>query len=146
MNTKPPSLIRASDYERVLALWDAAGLHYKPEGRDSREAFEQQLASGSQIGLGIDAEDGALIGVVLATHDGRKGWINRLAVHPAYRRRGLGLSLIRAAEQALRERGFEIFSALIEPGNDASLRLFEQAGYIDWPGMHYVSKRDHDDV
>lgn len=143
---KPPSLIRASDYERVLALWDAAGLHYKPQGRDSREAFEQQIASGSQIGLGIDGEDGALAGVVLATHDGRKGWINRLAVHPAYRRQGLALSLVRAAEDALRERGFEIFSALIEPGNEASVALFEAAGYTDWPGMRYMSKRDHDDV
>ena len=31
---------------------------------------------------------GELVGVVLGTHDGRKGWINRLAVAPAYQRRG----------------------------------------------------------
>ena len=40
----------------------------------------------------------------------------------------------------------QIFAALIEPDNNASLALFEEAGYSEWPGMHYVSKRDSADV
>ena len=83
---------------------------------------------------------------MVVTHDGRKGWINRLAVHPSHRRQGLGRALIRAAEASLREQGIEIFAALIEPGNDVSLAVFEAAGYQDWPGIHYVSKRDRPDI
>ena len=46
--------------------------------------------------------DGKLVGIVVATHDGRKGWINRLAVHPDYRRRGIAKKLIEEAEEYLR--------------------------------------------
>ena len=39
-----------------------------------------------------------------------------------------------------------IIAALIEPGNEESVAFFEAVGYVDWPGMHYVSKRDSDEV
>ncbi|MBI5566167.1 MAG: GNAT family N-acetyltransferase, partial [Chloroflexi bacterium] len=69
------------DYEAVIALWLRAGLQtVKPTGRDSRSEFEQQLQHG-QIVIGL--EDGEkLIGVVVATNDTRKGWINRIAIDP----------------------------------------------------------------
>jgi len=142
---KPPSRIGASDYERVLTLWQAAGLHIKPQGRDTREAFERQLAGGTQTAIGIETEDGQLVGVTLATHDGRKGWINRLAVHPEWRRQGAAKTLIEAAEQVLREQGMDVIAALIEPDNNASFQLFMEAGYTDFPGLHYVSKRSSEE-
>jgi ribosomal protein S18 acetylase RimI-like enzyme len=135
-----------SDFERIIALWQAAGLTHKPNGRDTREAFARQLESGLQTVIGVETEAGELVGVVLTTHDGRKGWINRLAVHPDYRRQGIARSLIAAAEERLREQGIEIFAAMVEPGNDESITLFAAAGYADWPGLHYFSKRDRPDI
>ncbi len=102
--------LTAADYDAVRALWEAAGLHIRPVGRDSREAFAAQLASGCQIAIGLEAVEGGqtrLVGVALATTDSRRGWINRLAVHPDYRRRGLGLRLIRECERVLRDRSLE---------------------------------------
>jgi ribosomal protein S18 acetylase RimI-like enzyme len=145
VNTKPPSPIGKNDYDRLVALWQAAGLHFKPAGRDTHAAFEQQMDRGQQV-LGIETEDGQLVGSVIVTHDGRKGWINRLAVHPDYRRKGLARQLIAAAEEALRAQGIGIFAALIEPDNAASLALFLSEEYVDWTGLHYVTKRDHPDV
>ena len=152
MKLKPPSRITASDYLRVVALWQAAGLHVRPAGRDSQEAFERQIAGGTQIAIGIETEDEGkhagsplLVGVVLATHDGRKGWINRLAVHPERRRKGVAKRLIAAAEEALRAQGMDVIAALIEPDNEASLTLFMEAGYSEWPGIHYVSKRSSEE-
>jgi len=135
-----------SDYLRILALWETAGLHFKPKGRDTREAFEAQLASGVQTVLGVEDAAGELVGTVIATHDSRRGWINRVAVHPAHRRQGIARRLIAAAEDVLHEQGIHIIAALIEPDNGASLALFEAAEYIEWPGLHYMSKRDSDDV
>jgi GNAT superfamily N-acetyltransferase len=143
---KPPSLITASEYEHIIALWDAAGLKYRPGGRDSRAAIERQIAGGTHTFVGVQTEGGDLIGVVLVTHDGRKGWINRLVVHPDYRRQGIGKTLIAAAEKVLDEQGIGVIAALIEPGNDISLALFASAGYVDWPGMHYVSKRKSENI
>ena len=135
-----------SDYLRILALWETAGLHFKPKGRDTREAFEAQLASGVQTVLGVEDAAGELVGTVIATHDSRRGWINRVAVHPAHRRQGIARRLIAAAEDVLHEQGIHIIAALIEPDNGTSLALFEAAEYIEWPGLHYMSKRDSDDV
>jgi len=143
---KPPSRIAASDYPRVMALWQAAGLHIRPAGRDSQEAFTRQMSGGQQTGIGIETEAGELIGVTLATHDGRKGWINRLAVHPDYRRRGVAEALIKAAEETLRAQGMDVIAALIEPDNIASLSLFMKTGYIEQVGLHYVSKRSSDEA
>ncbi len=135
------------DYDRLMALWQRAGLHsLRPQGRDSREAIARQLATGVQTILGLEV-DGRLVGVVVATHDSRKGWINRLAVDPDFRRRGYGLRLIRAAEEVLKSQGIEVIAALVESDNAASLALFQKAGYqeID-PGMHYLTKRDRDEA
>jgi N-acetylglutamate synthase len=138
---KPPAPIATTDYEALIGLWAAADLPFRPHGRDSREAFAAQNAGGTQFAIGIWTEDGMLIGSVLATHDGRRGWINRLAVHPDYRRQGVAKQLIEAGEQALHDCGIDVIGALIAPENDASLALFSEAGYVEHHGLHYVSKR-----
>ena len=133
------------DHAAILALWQRAGLHsIRPEGRDSRAEFDQQLAGG-QIAIGLE-ENGRLIGVVLATNDTRKGWINRLAIDPDYRHQGYGEQLVRAAEEALRAAGMKLIAAFIEEGNTASLALFEKLGYAVHPNIYYVSKRDSNEA
>jgi len=135
------------DLDRLLALWQRAGLDsLKPHGRDSHEALTHQLAVGVQTILGMERDD-RLVGAVIATHDGRKGWINRLAVDPNYRRRGYAVELIRAAERALHEQGLCVIAALVESTNPASLALFRKLGYVDAGcDIHYLSKRESSDV
>ena len=135
------------DYDELLALWQRAGLHsLKPRGRDSRAGLARQLASGVQTILGLEV-DGQLVGMVVITHDSRKGWINRLAVDSDHRRRGYGDRLIVAAEEVLREQDIHVIAALVESDNPASLALFRKVGYLEIdPGIHYLTKRDSDDV
>ena len=134
-----------ADYDRVVDLWRRAGLSIRPRGRDSRQAFAGQLASGVQTVLALE-DKGELVGVVVATHDSRKGWINRLAVEPAFRRQGIGLRLIAAAEEHLRGQGIQIITTLIEGWNTASIAIFTQAGYTQHPDIVYFSKRSSPDV
>ncbi len=135
------------DYDELLALWQRAGLHsLKPRERDSRAALAHQLASGVQTILGLEV-DGRFVGAVVATHDSRKGWINRLVVDPEYRRRGYGARLIAATEEVLREQGMHVIAALVESENPASWALFRKAGYVEIdPGIHYLTKRDSNDA
>lgn len=130
-----------NDYKAVVDLWQRSGLPSRPQGRDSKEAFAEQLASGVQTVLGLE-KNNLLIGVVIATHDGRKGWINRLAVAPGHRRKGHGKRLIAAAEEALKAQGIHVIAALITKQNDASLTLFQQEGYELADYIYYLSKRD----
>lgn len=135
------------DYDALICLWRRIGLHsLRPHGRDSRVAIAQQLQSGVQTILGL--EDGErLVGAVVATHDSRKGWINRLAVDPAHRRRGYATLLIAAAEQVLHAQGIHVIAALVESDNRSSLALFRQVGYVEIDGgIHYLTKRDDRDA
>jgi ribosomal protein S18 acetylase RimI-like enzyme len=139
--------LELDDYDDLMALWQQAGLHsLRPKGRDSRAALAKQLASGVQTMLGLEI-DGQLVAAVVVTHDSRKGWINRLVVKPGHRRRGYAQRLIQEAEIVLREQGMRVIAALIEGDNTASLALFQQAGYVEVDNnMHYLTKRDSDDV
>jgi ribosomal protein S18 acetylase RimI-like enzyme len=137
--------LRPEDYDALITLWEAAGLPYKPKGRDSREAIEHQLQLPTAI-YRVAELDGKIVGSVLGTHDGRKGWINRVAVHPDYRHRGIARRLVEAVEQRCLERGIEIFAALIEDWNDVSMRVFERLGYQKHEDIFYYSKRLDPDV
>jgi ribosomal protein S18 acetylase RimI-like enzyme len=141
-----PSLrhLTVDDYDAIIRLWKEAGLEsVRLQGRDSHDAFAAQLAAGQTV-IGLE-DAGQLIGAVLVTHDTRKGWINRLAVHPHHRRKGYATELIAAAERELREMGFQIFAVLIEADNNASQELFAQEGYIAHD-IVYMSKRNSDDA
>jgi GNAT superfamily N-acetyltransferase len=132
--------LRSSDYDAILGLWRCAGLPVRADGRDAPVEFARQMASGLQRVIGV--RDGArLIAVAVLTHDGRKGWINRLAVAPEYRRQGLARLLIEEAERWFtQDLGLEVWAALIERHNTASLTLFASVGYQDHDIL-YVSKR-----
>jgi len=130
---------RVDDYEAILAIWAAAGLHIRSEGRDARAAFLDQLEKFADLYL-VAEDHGNLVGVVLGTHDGRKGWINRLAVIPEFRRRGVAAALVRECETAIRDHGIEIITALVEPASEASAALFARLGYREDVPVRYFRK------
>lgn len=137
--------LKIEDYEEILKLWDRAGLSYRPQGRDSFEEMKRQMENAPDLFLG--AEEGEeLVGVLIATHDGRKGWLNRIAIDPAYRGRGIGLKLTRAGEEALRKRGARIIALLVERSNLASLNLAQKAGYVIAHNILYLTKRESEEV
>jgi ribosomal protein S18 acetylase RimI-like enzyme len=128
------------DYEAVTRLWTAAGLTFRPLGRDRRERMQVEMARGTAVFLVAQAGD-EVVGVVLGTHDGRRAWINRLAVAPAFHRRGIGGRLVRGVEERIEAMGIEIVAALIESENEASLGFFRAIDYLHSPDIEYVSKR-----
>jgi GNAT superfamily N-acetyltransferase len=136
--------LTVDDYDAIIRLWKEAGLESaRLQGRDSHDAFAAQLAAGQRV-IGLE-DAGQLIGAVFVTHDTRKGWINRLAIHPDHRRKGYATELIAAAEQELRAIGFQIFAVLIEADNNASQELFAREGYKAHD-IVYMSKRNSNDV
>ena len=129
----------AEDYPHILAIWNACGLGISADGRDGPESFERQLAQFRDLYL-VATDADRMIGVVLGTHDLRKGWINRLAVLPEYRRMGPASRLVAACDLAVRNLGIEIVTVLVEPTNAGSAALFEKLGYRADVLVRYLRK------
>lgn len=77
-----------NDYNQVYALWlDTPGMGLN-DIDDSREGIEKYLARNP--GTCFVAEcDSKIIGVILAGHDGRRGFIHHTAVAESKQRRGV---------------------------------------------------------
>jgi ribosomal protein S18 acetylase RimI-like enzyme len=133
------------DYEELTGLWRRAGLHFKQKGRDSKEALRMQMAAKPQFFFGV-FENNDLVGAVILSSDIRRGWINRLAVDPRYRRKGIAQALIAESEKVFKKEGLPVISVHVEDWNVASQKLFRKCGYAEHHDVIYFSKRDSDEV
>ncbi len=136
---------RLEDYDSVIALWQHAGLLHRPHGRDSREHIARELQGHSAVFL-VAEHEGMLIGSVFGTHDGRKGWINRLATAPEYRGQGVARILVADVEKRLHHMGIRIVACLIEKDSTESMQFFEKIGYTRHTDIFYYSKRESADT
>ena len=134
----------SSDYEEMIRLWQICGLPCRPKGRDSSEAMAKEFKRMETCFLGMFDGD-KLIGTIIGSSDGRKGWINRLAIDPDYRGRKLADRLIKECEEYLYGLGLSVIACLIEDVNTPSLSAFEKAGYKIADDILYCSKRSSED-
>jgi N-acetylglutamate synthase len=128
----------------MVSLWVSAGLEIKPNGRDAIDELKCQMGLSNTRFLG-GFRDVKLHGVVIVSHDGRKGWINRLAVLPLSQRRGIARGLVASAEEWLVSEGINVFSALIYEGNTRSRELFASLDYKYMPEIEYYVKKLKED-
>ena len=61
--------------------------------------------------------------------DGITGYVFSITIHPAYRRKGLGVRLVGAVVDDLRERGRKSANTVISDENEASKQLFMSLGF-----------------
>jgi len=114
------------DYDTILRLWKAAGLTVRPG--DEREGIELKVQRDPDLFL-IAEDDHEILGVVMGAWDGRRGWINHLAVRPDQQRKGIGMLLVRELEKRLTGKGARKINAQIYRSNTRSLSFFKAIGY-----------------
>ncbi len=137
--------LNIEDYSKIKRIWTEAGLPTRPGGRDSYTSLKKQLKSGKVVILADELNE-EIRGLVLLSHDERKGWINRLAVDPKFQRQGIASQLLQASEKYFLELGIEIYVALVEADNPTSINCFEKNGFKFWDNIHYYSKRLREDI
>jgi ribosomal protein S18 acetylase RimI-like enzyme len=115
-----------ADYDAVIALLRIAGI---PLGRtDEQAGIIHKLERDPDLFL-VGVENDEMIGAVMGTYDGRRGWINHLAIHPNYQGRGYGAAIVAQLEERLRNQGCQKINLLIEPGNAQVQHFYETLDY-----------------
>jgi len=128
---------RADDVTDVLALWAAAGAH--PTSTDDASSVTALMARDGDALL--IAEIGArMVGTLIATWDGWRGNMYRLAVLPDVRRRGIAGALVAEAERRLRRSGCRRVSALVVDAE--AVDFWTHVGYVPYPMERYVRTLD----
>ena len=137
--------IRAGEIPEIIDVWKVCGLPLKAEGRDRPDRLLKEMGLSHNRFLAA-VEDEGIVGTLLVTHDGRKGWINRLGVLPAWRERGIARSLVREAESWLEAEGIGIFAILVEGNNVVSMTVMRKLEYSEFEGVRYFTKRLNEDI
>jgi ribosomal protein S18 acetylase RimI-like enzyme len=132
LSPSPPDVTirpcRPEDLAAVLELWAESGSPYAST-RDDVESLERLLER-DPSSLMIAERAGRLIGTLIAAWDGWRGNMYRLAVAVEERRSGVGLALVRAGEEHLRECGARRVTALVGAEDEGAAALWRAADYV----------------
>jgi ribosomal protein S18 acetylase RimI-like enzyme len=118
----------AEDVQPVLELWAAARSGHA-ETPDTEEAVRTLLET--DPGSLLVADDGEVIGALIAAFDGWRGNMYRLAVRPDRRRERIATRLVQHGEQRLKAKGAPKVTALVGRGDAQAEELWRAAGYRD---------------
>lgn len=128
-----------SDYDGVYNLWlNTPGMGLNSTD-DSREGIEKYLKRNPTSNF-VAESDGEIIGVIMAGHDGRRGYIYHTAVLPTYRNQGVAKNLVDCAMSALDEEGINKVALVAFQKNDIGNGFWEHIGFIERDDLVYRNK------
>ncbi len=116
-----------SDLDEMLALWRDAPLRISPT--DTPTGLRRHIALSGRFALALCAADGAIIGTVLGSDDGRRGWINHLAVRRDHQHNGYGARLVQALIARLTAAGCEKLNLLVVNNNAHVVPFYASLGF-----------------
>jgi RimJ/RimL family protein N-acetyltransferase len=119
--------ISLDDLPEMMALWRAAALQISPT--DSAHGLRRHLALSGNLAWVLCNSQGTIIGTLLGSDDGRRGWINHLAIHPDAQGHGHGHRLITAVTTRLKAQGCEKVNLLVRQANQQVVPFYEKIGF-----------------
>ena len=117
--------------EVLIALWQAAGT--SPSVTDTIADVRGVIESHASV-LVAEVNE-RIVGSLIATFDGWRGNMYRIAVHPDYRRRGIGRALVAQGEKCLAKLGAKRITALVEEKYPWATAFWLDVGYEIEPGI-----------
>lgn len=116
-----------TDHDDVAELWrsvfPSSSAWNVPE-----EDIQRKLALQRDL-FYVASEDNKLVGTAMGGYDGHRGWLYYVAVHPEYRRQGIGTALVRRVETGLVEMGCPKVNLQVRATNAAVVDFYRTLGY-----------------
>lgn len=132
-------VMNISDYEKVYALWMSCKNMGFNNLDDSKEGIEKFLKRNPDTSF-VAVEDNAVVGIVLAGHDGRRGYVYHMSVAENYRKQGIGTQLMSHCEEALKREGINKTALLVFKRNEAGNSFWEKQGFTVREDVAYRNK------
>ncbi len=131
-----------ADYDGVYSLWiNTPGMGLNTTD-DSKEGIAKYLKRNPTTCFVAEC-DGEIIGVIIAGHDGRRGYIYHTAVLPNYRNQGIAKKLVDAAMSALDEEGINKVALVAFRKNELGNGFWGKVGFDDREDLIYRNKNIH---
>jgi ribosomal protein S18 acetylase RimI-like enzyme len=115
-----------NDYTLVIDLWKKAGIELS--NSDSLEGIKHKLERDSDLFL-VAEKDGRIVSAVMGSYDGRRGWVNHLAVDPQFQGNNVGTEIMVELEKRFKDVGCEKVNLLIEMDNSKVQGFYEKLGF-----------------
>ena len=125
-------------YDDVLALWQqckGVGLSCA----DSRENVQTYLDRNPGMSF-VAMADGKVVGAILAGHDGRRGYMYHLAVHPDRRRQRIGRRLVARCLAVLADSGIQKCHVFIYTDNTDGVMFWKSLGWASRSDIGVISR------
>ena len=129
------------DYDGIYALWNQTEETRRAMNPvdDSRDGFVRYMKRNPETCF-VSLKNERIVGVILAGHDGRRGIIHHLCVHPDFRRVGIAAKLLHLAEEALKKEGIYKIFELVFKDNEAANAFWEEQGYSLRTNINYRNR------
>jgi ribosomal protein S18 acetylase RimI-like enzyme len=120
--------LKMTDHQGLIRLWQSCdGVSLREA--DSMQAMEKYLERNP--GLSFVAEvDGRVVASLMAGHDGRRGYIQHLAVDPEQRNQGIAGRLLELCLQTLLTQGVVKSHVHVYNGNQLGRDFWSRRGWI----------------
>lgn len=136
-------VLEIADYQEIYHLWtNTPGMGLNSTD-DSEEGIRKYLKRNP--GTSFVAEDcGKIVGVIMAGHDGRRGFIHHTAVLPEYRGKHVGKDLVDCAMEALEKEGIHKVALVAFEKNEIGNGFWENIGFTAREDLVYRNKNIHE--
>jgi ribosomal protein S18 acetylase RimI-like enzyme len=98
---------RLTDYEEVFRLWQAVG--FQGWSLLRREQVVKKLRRDRDLFL-VACSVENIVGTVMGSWDGLRGWAYNVAVHPSHQRQGIGRALMAELDRRLWNKGARVLN------------------------------------
>lgn len=95
----------------------------------TRQAFEHELSANEAAFYLVGLIEGEIVGYAGLWQIVDEGHITNIAVHPAYRRKGLGKLLLAELIRASEARGINKHTLEVRASNEAAIELYKKFGF-----------------
>ena len=119
--------MQIADYAAVVELWrNCEGLSIRDA--DSCAGVERYLARNPGLSF-VAVQNARIVGSIMAGHDGKRGYIQHLAVAERARQRGIASRLVASCVDALKAEGIEKSHVHVLKNNQAGNAYWSRLGW-----------------